>query len=90
MPPDRIEALQAQTEKTYSRTVWNLILKSVREHPRSDPVPDTRCPRCAGPLGNRPAALSADHRPRRLRLHCMMRPYAKPPGRRQCPSATGR
>jgi preprotein translocase subunit SecG len=33
MPPDRIEALQAQTEKTYSRTVWNLILKSVREHP---------------------------------------------------------
>ncbi|GGS43439.1 hypothetical protein GCM10010270_12170 [Streptomyces violaceus] len=33
MQPDRIEALQAQTEKTYSRTVWNLILKSAREHP---------------------------------------------------------
>jgi len=30
---DRIEVLQAQTEKTYSRTVGNLILKSAREHP---------------------------------------------------------
>lgn len=30
---DLIDQLQQQTEKTYSRTVWNLILKSAREHP---------------------------------------------------------
>ncbi|MDV5145487.1 hypothetical protein R1T08_15010 [Streptomyces sp. SBC-4] len=28
-----IEQLQGQTEREYSRTVWNLILKSAREHP---------------------------------------------------------
>ncbi|GAA2875103.1 hypothetical protein [Streptomyces mexicanus] len=28
-----IPQLQAQTEKTYSRPTWNLILKSAREHP---------------------------------------------------------
>jgi hypothetical protein len=30
---DLIATLQDQTEKTYSRTVWNLIIKSAREHP---------------------------------------------------------
>ncbi|SPE99938.1 hypothetical protein [Streptomyces sp. MA5143a] len=34
---DRIEALQAQTEKTYARAVWNLILKSARERPEERP-----------------------------------------------------
>ncbi|MFF6956162.1 hypothetical protein [Streptomyces sp. NPDC008317] len=32
-----IAGLQDQTEKVYSRTVWNLILKSAREHPEDQP-----------------------------------------------------